>query len=134
MVVLSAETKPGSGSGLPTDLAKTIDEHWAAAQQELADESTAGSRETVSGAGHEIQVDRPPAVIDALEMISTTCRHRSDPRRLAIGEATRSMDLVGTVQGDESGSAQMFPEPYLSPYPSGFLCLMRLFLVLGGRG
>jgi hypothetical protein len=31
--------------------------------------SEPGSRETVSGAGHEIQVDRPPAVIDALERI-----------------------------------------------------------------
>ncbi len=69
MVVLSAETTPGSQLGLPPDLAKTIDEIWAAAQQELADESTAGSLETVSGAGHEIQVDQPPAVIDALERI-----------------------------------------------------------------
>jgi hypothetical protein len=55
--------------GLPPDLATTIDEIWAAAQQELADESTAGSLEMVSGAGHEIQVDEPPAVIDALERI-----------------------------------------------------------------
>ena len=69
VVVLSAETTPGSQSGLPPDLATTIDEIWAAAQQELADESTAGSLETVSGAGHEIQVDQPPAVIDALERI-----------------------------------------------------------------
>ncbi len=69
VVVLSAETMPGSRSGLPPDLAKTFDEVWAAGQQELADESTAGSLETVSGAGHEIQVDQPPAVIDALERI-----------------------------------------------------------------
>jgi pimeloyl-ACP methyl ester carboxylesterase len=69
VVVLSAEATPGSQLGLPTKLATTIDELWAAAQQQLADESTAGSRETVSGAGHEIQVDRPPAVIDALERI-----------------------------------------------------------------
>jgi hypothetical protein len=45
--------------GLPPKLAKTIDDLWAAAQQELADESTAGSLETVSGMGHEIQVDQP---------------------------------------------------------------------------
>ena len=69
VVVLSAETTPGPESGLPPDLAKTFDEIWAAGQQELADESTAGSLETVSGAGHEIQVDQPPAVIDALERI-----------------------------------------------------------------
>jgi pimeloyl-ACP methyl ester carboxylesterase len=69
VVVLSAETTPGPQLGLPPDLATTIDEIWAAGQQELADESIAGSLETVSGAGHEIQVDRPPAVIDALERI-----------------------------------------------------------------
>ncbi len=69
VVVLSAEATPGSQLGLPPDLANTIDEIWAAAQQELADESTTGSLEKVSGAGHEIQNDKPPAVIDALERI-----------------------------------------------------------------
>lgn len=69
VVVLSAETTPGPQLGLPPNLAKTIDDLWAAGQQELADESTAGSLETVSGAGHEIQVDQPPAVIHALERI-----------------------------------------------------------------
>jgi pimeloyl-ACP methyl ester carboxylesterase len=69
VVVLSAGNTPGSRSGLPPDLAAVIDEIWATAQHELADESSAGSVEAVSGAGHEIQVDRPLAVIDALEMI-----------------------------------------------------------------
>ncbi len=69
VVVLSAETTPGPQLGLPPNLAKTIDDLWVAGQQELADESTAGSLETVSGAGHEIQVDQPPAVIAALERI-----------------------------------------------------------------
>ena len=67
--VLSAETTPGPQLGLPPELATTIDEIWAAGQQDLADESTAGSRETVPGSGHEIQVDRPQAVIDALQRI-----------------------------------------------------------------
>lgn len=67
--VLSAETTPGPQLGLPPELAATVDEMWAAGQQDLADESTAGFRETVSGAGHEIQVDEPQAVIDALERI-----------------------------------------------------------------
>jgi pimeloyl-ACP methyl ester carboxylesterase len=69
VVVLSAETTPGPQLGLPAKIANAIDDLWTAGQQELADESTAGSRETVSGAGHEIQVDQPPAVIDALERI-----------------------------------------------------------------
>lgn len=69
VVVLSAETTPGPQFGLPRNLAKTIDEIWVAGQQELADESTSGSIEKVSGAGHEIQADQPNAVIDALERI-----------------------------------------------------------------
>jgi pimeloyl-ACP methyl ester carboxylesterase len=69
VLVLSAETTPGPQLGLPPDLARTIDDIWAAGQQELADESTAGSLETVARAGHEIQVDQPAAVIDALERI-----------------------------------------------------------------
>lgn len=69
VVVLSAETTPGPQLGLPPRLARTIDRIWAAGQQELADESTAGLRETVSGTGHEIQVDKPSAVVDALERI-----------------------------------------------------------------
>ncbi len=69
VVVLSAEMTPGPQLGLPSKLAKTIDDVWVASQQELADESTAGSRETVSGAGHMVQFDRPQAVVDALERI-----------------------------------------------------------------
>jgi pimeloyl-ACP methyl ester carboxylesterase len=69
VVVLSAKRSLGSEMGLPHNLATTIDEIWFASHQELAEESTAGSLETVSGAGHEIQVDRPQAVIDALEGI-----------------------------------------------------------------
>jgi pimeloyl-ACP methyl ester carboxylesterase len=69
VVVLSAETTPGPQLGLPPNLSTTIDDLWAAGQQQIADESTAGSLETVSGAGHAIQVDQPPAVIDALERI-----------------------------------------------------------------
>ena len=78
VVVLSAETTPGPQLGLPPDLATTVDDIWAAAQQELADESTAGTLETVPGAGHTIQVDKPPAVIDALEGISPISLRRSE--------------------------------------------------------
>ena len=69
MIVLSAEMTPGPQFGLPRNLAKTIDEIWVDGQQELADESTSGSIEKVSGTGHEIQADQPAAVIDALERI-----------------------------------------------------------------
>jgi hypothetical protein len=68
-VVLSRGTSPGSQMALPPDLATRIDDTWFAAQQEIADESTVGSIEIVAGTGHEIQSDRPQAVIDALERI-----------------------------------------------------------------
>jgi pimeloyl-ACP methyl ester carboxylesterase len=71
VVVLSAEMTPGAQLGLPPDLATKIDEIFAAGQQELADESTAGTIQTVSGAGHEIQFDRPQAVVQALEQTLT---------------------------------------------------------------
>ena len=69
VVVLRAEATPGTQIGLPPGLAATIDAIWAAGQKQLADESTAGSTKTVSDTGHEIQVDQPTAVIDALESI-----------------------------------------------------------------
>jgi pimeloyl-ACP methyl ester carboxylesterase len=69
VVVLSAASTPGSQLRLPADLARKIDDIWVAGQQELADESTRGTREAVAGTGHEIQVDQPSAVIDALEKI-----------------------------------------------------------------
>ena len=69
VVVLSAGSTPATQQGLPPDLATTLQDLWIAAQQELADESTAGTRETVPGAGHAIQHEKPQAVIDALEGI-----------------------------------------------------------------
>ena len=67
VVVLSAETEAGSQLGLPPDLLTKIYEIWAEGQQELADESTAGSLETVAGTDHDIQFDHANAVIEALE-------------------------------------------------------------------
>ena len=67
VVVLSAGRLPPDFSTMPPDLARSLTTARAAAQQELADESTAGSLETVAGSGHNIQVENPPAVIKALE-------------------------------------------------------------------
>jgi len=69
VVVLSAGISLGAELGLPPDLAKKTDEIWAEDHRELAGESTNGSVETVPGAGHMIQIDRPQAVIEALEGI-----------------------------------------------------------------
>ena len=69
VVVMSAGRPPPDFSSMPPDVSKALLAARAAAQQELADESTAGSRETVPGAGHAIQDANPPAVIDALEKV-----------------------------------------------------------------
>jgi len=58
---------PPDWSQMPPDVEKALTTSRAAVQQELADESTVGSLKTVPGAGHNIQVENPPAVIDALE-------------------------------------------------------------------
>ena len=55
MIVLSAEMLPPDWSQMPPDLGKALTTSRAAVQQELADESTAGSLETVPGVGHDIQ-------------------------------------------------------------------------------
>jgi pimeloyl-ACP methyl ester carboxylesterase len=69
VIVLSAGSSLAAQAGVPPDLAPTLDGIWRATQQELADESTAGSLEVVPGSGHYIQTDRPQAVIDGLERI-----------------------------------------------------------------
>jgi pimeloyl-ACP methyl ester carboxylesterase len=67
VVVLRAGVPPPDWSQMPPDVEKALTTSRAGVQQELADESTAGSLETVPGAGHNIQVEKPPAVIAALE-------------------------------------------------------------------
>ena len=69
VVVLRAGNTTQSWADLPPELAATFDEIWYAGQQELADESTAGSVVEVPGSGHEIQVDQPAAVVDAIESV-----------------------------------------------------------------
>ncbi len=66
VVVLSAAGTPSSWSDLPPDLASTFDAIWLAGQQEFADESAAGSLVTVPDVGHEIQLEQPPVVNDAI--------------------------------------------------------------------
>ena len=69
VIVLSAGRLPPDFSQMPPDVAASLKAARAAAQRELADESTAGSLTAVPDAGHNIQVEDPPAVIDALEKV-----------------------------------------------------------------
>ena len=72
VIVLQAERTPRGWGALPSDLAAQFTSIWAAGQQELADESTAGSLDVVPGVGHNIQVEDAPAVVDALERVLAT--------------------------------------------------------------
>ncbi len=69
VVVLSAADTNGAWADLPPDLAATFDSIWLAGQQELADESTAGTFTVVPDSGHEIQAEQPAAVVEALESV-----------------------------------------------------------------
>jgi pimeloyl-ACP methyl ester carboxylesterase len=122
VVVLSAEVTPAEELGLPPDLAKTVDEILFAAHWELAEESTAGSLATVAGAGHQIQVDQPQAVIDALERIlrdlATSLRPATASEAAArAGEWRRNRKALGAIRGPvsclESGGARGIRTPDL---------------------
>lgn len=72
VVVLSAAGTPSGWADLPPELATTFDGIWAAGQQAFADESTAGSLVTIPDSGHEIQLEVPGAVNDALSDLLAT--------------------------------------------------------------
>ena len=69
VIVLSAGRPPPDFASMPAEVSKALLAARAAAQQELADESTAGSLEVVPDAGHNIQAENPDAVIAALEKV-----------------------------------------------------------------
>jgi pimeloyl-ACP methyl ester carboxylesterase len=69
VVVLSAADTMDAWADLPPDLAATFGSIWLAGQQELADESTAGTLTVVPDSGHEIQAEQPAAVVAALESV-----------------------------------------------------------------
>ncbi len=51
--------------------------HWRAGHQALAARSTRGTMETVAGAGHFIQLDKPDVVIDAVRRVLEQARHEA---------------------------------------------------------
>jgi pimeloyl-ACP methyl ester carboxylesterase len=69
VVVLSAADTKAAWADLPPDLAATFESIWLAGQQELADESAAGTFTVVPDSGHEIQAEHPAAVVEALESV-----------------------------------------------------------------
>jgi len=68
LVVLSHDPDKPS-SELPPDLAKPTNEAWEKMQQELAQLSTRGTQLIVKDSAHYIQIDRPDAVIEAVNKV-----------------------------------------------------------------
>jgi pimeloyl-ACP methyl ester carboxylesterase len=69
LVLLSASNTKAAWSDLPPDIRRRFDRIFLEEQRSLVAESTAGSFEAVSPSGHEIQMEQPQAVIDAIESV-----------------------------------------------------------------
>jgi pimeloyl-ACP methyl ester carboxylesterase len=53
----------------PGNLTEPVNREWGKMQEELAQLSTNGTRVVVKGSGHDIQIDEPQAVVDAIRKI-----------------------------------------------------------------
>jgi pimeloyl-ACP methyl ester carboxylesterase len=75
LIVLSASDSRVPFADLPPSIVERFDRIWHEEQQALAEESTDGSYEVVAGSRHNIQVEQPEAVIEAVEsVLSATTR------------------------------------------------------------
>jgi hypothetical protein len=64
--------------GAPTDnFVKAMEKAWDLAQEELTHLSTNSYRAIVQGSRHNIQLDRPDIVIDAIHKVVDICRERN---------------------------------------------------------
>jgi pimeloyl-ACP methyl ester carboxylesterase len=70
LVVLSTEHSFG-GSGTPADIwfHRSYSKVWIALHEDLAHLSSRGVHRIINGSGHEIQLDKPQAVIDAVDEV-----------------------------------------------------------------
>jgi pimeloyl-ACP methyl ester carboxylesterase len=53
----------------PGNLTEPVNHEWDNMQEELARLSTNGSRLVVKGSGHDIQIDDPEAVVNAIRKV-----------------------------------------------------------------
>lgn len=68
LVVLSHDPEKPSAD-MPPDLARSTNEAWEKMQEELGHLSTRGTQQVVKNSAHYIQIDRPDAVVDAVQTI-----------------------------------------------------------------
>ncbi len=69
LVVLSASRSRGPFSDLPPRIIERFDRVWHDEQQSLVQESANGTLEVVPNSGHNIQLEQPQAVVDAIESV-----------------------------------------------------------------
>jgi pimeloyl-ACP methyl ester carboxylesterase len=64
----------------PGNLTEPVNRAWGEMQEELAHLSSNGSRLVVKGAGHDIQIDQPDAVVDAIRKVVDQAGERVEAR------------------------------------------------------
>ena len=69
MIVLSASDSDVPFSDLPPRIVKQFHTIWLEEQRALAEESTNSTFLVVPDSRHEIQIEQPQAVIDAIESV-----------------------------------------------------------------
>lgn len=69
LVVLSAAESDAPFSDLPPAVAQLFQTIWLEEQRSLVEESTHGSFQVVQGSRHEIQLEQPQAVVEAIETV-----------------------------------------------------------------
>jgi len=71
LVVLSTENTWNTGTGKPADVqfSQSYSRVWIAMHEALAHLSSRGVHRIIKGSGHEIQLDKPQAVIDAVDEV-----------------------------------------------------------------
>jgi len=79
LVVLSHDPDVSFEPGMPDDLEIDFNKAWGPMQVELARLSTNSSRVLAKGSSHEIQIDRPDMVIEAVQKVVDQCRAASQP-------------------------------------------------------
>lgn len=64
----------------PGNLTEPVNRAWGEMQEELAHLSTKGSHLVVKGSGHDIQIDKPEAVVDGIREVVGQTREASQAR------------------------------------------------------
>jgi pimeloyl-ACP methyl ester carboxylesterase len=79
LVVLSIEHPWNTGTPAGTRLDRSYGKIWNALHVELAHLSSRGAHRIIKGSGHEIQLDKPQAVIDAADEVLRQIRAGAKP-------------------------------------------------------